>query len=316
MIKLPTISAALEREFYNDMFKRYKGLLVEHISLPEPKIEIVKYFTRGGVLQDAIIKKLVIGKKSDLLHAVKCIGQFDKKNKKDKELSERLTDLYENFTKRKLGKVLAEKMGVSVCPYCNRSYVFTVSDEGIRPQYDHFFCKSKYPYLAVSLYNLIPSCPICNLSKSDEDVYNANNVDVNILYPYEHEFGYDVRFSTNGIGNITYLNGNSDDDFHIKIECPDEPQERKERVKNANGLFSLEKLYDKHKDYVRDIMRLAHMYSEDYINDLFSKFPYLFKTREEIESTVFLTPLAHDDWGKRVLAKLSYDIIMEVRRNS
>lgn len=315
MIKLPSLSTNLENEFSNDIVGRYKELLENYLQLDDPKIEIKNYFAPNGELKDEIIKGLILGKKSALLNAVKEIGPFDKKSEKDNELSEKFIGLYENFTKRKLGKTLAKKMGISVCPYCNRSYVFTLSSEGIRPQYDHFFCKSKYPYLAVSLYNLIPSCPICNLSKLDEDVYDTN-IGVNILYPHEDEFGYDVQFKTIGIGNITYVNGNSNDDFQIKINCPDMPLERKKRVENANGLFSLEKLYEKHKDYVRDIMRLAYMYNEDFIDDLFSKFPHLFKSREEIESTIFLTPLPYEDWGKRVLAKLSYDIITDVRHNN
>ena len=56
------------------------------------------------------------------------------------------------------------RMGLNVCPYCNTQYTFTIktSRGRTRPQYDHFFKKSKHPYFALSFYNLIPSCYVCN----------------------------------------------------------------------------------------------------------------------------------------------------------
>lgn len=52
------------------------------------------------------------------------------------------------------------------CPYCNHSYAFTIQsvNGGFRPTLDHFYPKEKYPHLALSLYNLIPSCSVCNSS--------------------------------------------------------------------------------------------------------------------------------------------------------
>jgi hypothetical protein len=41
-----------------------------------------------------------------------------------------------------------------VCPYC---------DEDIgTPQFDHYLCKSRFPLLACSPWNLVPVCPSCN----------------------------------------------------------------------------------------------------------------------------------------------------------
>jgi hypothetical protein len=61
---------------------------------------------------------------------------------------------------------LAEKLNIPTCVYCNRIYTKTViSDSGkkiTRPTFDHWFPKSEYPLLALSFYNLIPSCSVCN----------------------------------------------------------------------------------------------------------------------------------------------------------
>lgn len=77
---------------------------------------------------------------------------------------------YEIFIK-KYGIWLADSLQVTVCPYCNRHYTFTVdSTWKIRPQFDHFYPKSAYPYLALSFYNLIPCCPVCNHIKREKRI--------------------------------------------------------------------------------------------------------------------------------------------------
>ena len=61
---------------------------------------------------------------------------------------------------------LAETLDIRTCTYCNRNYTSTVitkkGDKIIRPQFDHYFDKKSNPLLAISFFNLIPSCSICN----------------------------------------------------------------------------------------------------------------------------------------------------------
>lgn len=87
---------------------------------------------------------------------------------------------------------LQRQLEVKVCPYCNRMYTTTLfGEDKIRPDFDHFYPKSKYPYLAVSLFNLIPSCSMCNKRKGNkaevicEDEENKNS---SIIYPYDESF--------------------------------------------------------------------------------------------------------------------------------
>lgn len=87
---------------------------------------------------------------------------------------------------------LQRQLGVKVCPYCNRMYTTTLFGENrIRPDFDHFYPQSKYPYLSVSLFNLIPSCSMCNRKKSDTaEVYSPKKASENmsIIYPYDESF--------------------------------------------------------------------------------------------------------------------------------
>ena len=84
--------------------------------------------------------------------------------------------LYNCFIKS-IADVL-ERLKIRTCPYCNRNYTFTVKSSSsaagkkftTRPEFDHFYCKSKHPLLALSFYNLVPSCSVCNHGKATDDI--------------------------------------------------------------------------------------------------------------------------------------------------
>ena len=62
-------------------------------------------------------------------------------------------------------------MDINVCVYCNAQLTHTVirdSKKTIRPQIDHFFPQSRFPMFALSFYNMIPSCQVCNSIKRAE----------------------------------------------------------------------------------------------------------------------------------------------------
>lgn len=74
-----------------------------------------------------------------------------------------------------------------ICPYCQQSFAValssTKSGKSFRPTLDHFYPKSEYPYLGLSLYNLVPSCQTCNSSLKGQ----INFGDTDHLHPYEDD---------------------------------------------------------------------------------------------------------------------------------
>lgn len=68
--------------------------------------------------------------------------------------------------------VLIKATGLKTCPYCNCEHVDVVPlrkiengklvTKNVKGQLDHFYCKSLYPYLAISRNNLVPCCSTCN----------------------------------------------------------------------------------------------------------------------------------------------------------
>ena len=102
---------------------------------------------------------------------------------------------------------LIQSKDLEVCPYCGRSKVVIGEEVGERvskPPLDHFLPKTKYPFLAVNYYNLIPCCTTCNQmdNKGDYDPFSHLSSRLRLMNPYCF---YDqiVRFSYtyNGLGD-------------------------------------------------------------------------------------------------------------------
>ncbi|MFD3156672.1 hypothetical protein ACFIJ5_07390 [Haloimpatiens sp. FM7330] len=225
---------------------------------------------------------------------------------------------------------LLKELDITTCPYCNRNYIHTyIGKEGMcRADIDHFYPKSKYPFLAVSLYNFIPSCHTCNSSfKNVVDTFLLPH-----LYPYENEFDEEAKFKTSfytGEDNkneecekdnvsqkkeeydISYLLGNSDN-FKIEIKPKDCESETGKKIQNSIDTFQLEELYNFHKDYVRELIKKAIIYNESRIDELYTQYPELFSSREEVLQMVVSNYICDEDLGKRPLSKLTKDICDEL----
>lgn len=247
------------------------------------------------------------------------IESLGKLKLKLREKFEKIFD-YDNFSSS--DKVwgaykLTQKLNVTTCPYCNRLFTHThTSFAGkTRPALDHFIPKSEYPYLALSLYNLIPSCQICNSSfKGSIDFYKIEHV-----HPYEENFGDDARFITDlnpdeeGNYQLSLLSGtNPINNFELKLKILD-TSPIKSKIENSNATFHIEELYKFHKDYVLEIIRKSVFYNGSKIDELLNDeiFGGLFESREELIQTIIGNYIEEQDLNKRILAKLTRDIWQE-----
>ena len=96
----------------------------------------------------------------------------DKRKKINKNKIKEVSEIFDYYTFSKFHSTkynaydLLEKLNINVCPYCNRQYTNTIKPTsekgGTRATLDHFLLKSNYPYLALSFWNLVPSCYSCN----------------------------------------------------------------------------------------------------------------------------------------------------------
>ena len=201
-------------------------------------------------------------------------------------------------------------LGVEVCPYCNRQYITSYSEDNkntpkkTTADLDHYYLKSKYPFLALSLYNFIPSCQICNRTHKGDD-------DRETIYPYEESFDeYGVKFITklDDKKDVTYLLG---DNLNFKIGFTG--KEDNENIKNSRSVFKLDEVYQSHKEYVQNLIKRSYFYNEAWIEDIERNFgAQLSLKRKDIMQLLFGNYLDIEDDNKAPLAKLTRDILDEL----
>ncbi len=167
-------------------------------------------------------------------------------------------------------------LNIPVCPYCNRQYITNYGEknnEKTTADLDHYYPKSKYPYLALSLYNFIPSCQICNSRmKGDKEGH---------LYPYNHECGDKAIFKTSNNSINGILNSKATD-FEIEFDIQEHKITQKEkdngylqRLEKSKEIFKLEEVYKtSHNQYILDMLHTIEHYPDSYletVNELFDE---------------------------------------------
>ncbi|GHT53235.1 hypothetical protein AGMMS49982_15750 [Bacteroidia bacterium] len=219
----------------------------------------------------------------------------------------------ELFYNQKVGYWLAEKLDIRTCPYCNRHYTFTIekkktkaADEKIiKPQFDHFYPKSKHPYLALSFYNLIPSCPTCNKVKRDEEIS---------INPYWEDFQENnCKFvlKDKNISRPAIIDKNNIE-VGFNFEREKNIKRAKHKCEDNIDVFGLRELYNKHTDYVEEIIDKAQAYNSTYYDSLIQSFRGLGATPEQIDRYVWGNYTEIDEQFKRPLSKLTRDVLEQL----
>ncbi len=232
-----------------------------------------------------------------------------------------LIGLYTYFTNKKVKYVLKnetfhssdvfDKLNVKNCPYCNENpnYYFT-NGKSIRRtfEWDHFYPKEKFPFLAMSFYNLIPSCKVCNHLKHE----NFNNY----LNPYEAYktnetvgFYLDIKNSDfiSNQNSFDVLSIYSKDSFGVKLQ------------NNFTDMYILGR-FNKRKDIITSSLKKKQMYNHEYTNKLFDEFNgKLFLDRKEFNELFFDANFSEVDFHKKQFSKLlsirNYKEILTLRNN-
>lgn len=216
---------------------------------------------------------------------------------------------------------LLSLMGIEVCPYCQRNYITNYEkddEERTTGDLDHFYPKSLYPFLALSLYNFIPSCQICNSRfKGSKDTYNS-------VYPYEESFDdLGAKFKTSK-EIIDEIFGEKDTNFFIEIDYKN--LKNKERIEKSIKNLGLDKVYKKsHNQYVMNLLNTIEKYPEKYLESCVSIFDQFYKdkTKDEKEKIIkyfknSFNDIIKEPYRKRIengepLAKLTKDILEEFK---
>ena len=208
---------------------------------------------------------------------------------------------------------LLSLIGIEICPYCQRNYISSYeenNDEKTTADLDHFYPKSLYPFLALSLYNFIPSCQICNSRfKGNKDTRDS-------VYLYEEGFDeLGVKFRTSK-EVISETLGERYSDFYVKIDYENlKNKEDREKVKNSVENLGLDRVYKKsHNQYIQNLLYNIEKYPENYLENCVEMFESDVDKKKQLEE--YFKDIVKEPYRKRIengepLAKLTKDILEE-----
>lgn len=204
-----------------------------------------------------------------------------------------------------------KSLDLRVCPYCGRAYIYSVDNlhrmngtHTVKPQIDHFFPKSKYPYLALSYQNLIPVCTTCNAIGAKGD--NEPIIENVLRFPYPYRFkDSDIQFHCIFMGTDLF----KDENFCVSISYSNSILED-----GCKKILSLNDLYAYHNHEAREI------YAQ--IDLLLSKATKYYKKLSLPESMFAITPqmvlgfsFSNDASRNELLYRFKHDLYFQFLYN-
>lgn len=202
--------------------------------------------------------------------------------------------------------IYTDSRGLLVCPYCNRNYINT-RERTLGAEMDHFYNKKEYPMFAISLYNFIPSCSICNRIKGTKTLK---------INPYLRNDTQKVKFDLTRIENPNdYI------DYQIEIKRDLDGNlhtlEETEDLKNdLINILKLDEAYKVHNIEVREMVNREREYNEKYREDLKNMFSGQgIEIDKKIDALIYgdIIFVSEDDLINKSLGKFKKDAYEKIK---
>jgi len=197
--------------------------------------------------------------------------------------------------------------GLNVCPYCGRQWIDIAEVDGrlSKPNIDHFLPKSKYPFLAMSFFNMIPACDTCNKieNKGEMDPVVYPRYEMKLLNPYEF-YDQAVTFS------YEYNGRGENDERNFKVNSEAENEKLDEGY--LTGL-KLRAFYANRQKEVKDVYKRFTTASNSwgkFLHNLGVKPSFL----QDIEERTLGYRLDENEASQRLMYKFKKDLLAQLRR--
>lgn len=196
----------------------------------------------------------------------------------------------------------AKKLNISTCYYCDSAYinVYTLSNtHTIRRKFDidHFLPKSECPILALSLFNFVPSCQVCNSRIKLENVLGQNKAERGLLNPAGENYTFDkdvrIRLRMNRVCT-SFANTKI---YNIYFHCNNV-------YRQSINFFHLEERYEFHKAEAIRLQKLKQKYPNSTIKRIAK---LLRKSPKSIHEDIFNERFI--SLNERCFAKLTRDML-------
>lgn len=217
---------------------------------------------------------------------------------------------------------LSRELDISSCPYCNRIHTHTVvltaiskaskSTKLVRPEFDHFYSKARYPFLGISFYNLIPSCTICNSTLKGEKEMTIKTHCHPYLEGYE-----DVYHFRTGITVKEFLRKKIIKPPIIMELLPKMHPDLISRADESIKIFKIKEIYPYHGEIAGEIFKKATENSKKFLQGFWEqKSPngkYLFTSKAELYRTYIGNHVNKRDFHKQSMSKFYHDLVEETK---
>ena len=211
---------------------------------------------------------------------------------------------YDAFRRSAKARNFIRKLNIKSCPYCNAQYIISLSAQGkLLCHFDHIFPKTKYPYLSLSFYNLIPCCGYCNQFKSNKDPTK----DISFHNPFEKSLADKFKFKATPSAIVDFhVNGRT----KIGVKNVELIPVGEIDIKFHRKTFKIEELHNEHHDVIDEVYLRSVIYNSSYFDELKQLYVEEQKllTEEELKRVVYGNYVNFNDINKRPLAKLTQDL--------
>ncbi|KFF03355.1 hypothetical protein [Flavobacterium reichenbachii] len=206
--------------------------------------------------------------------------------------------------------------GIKTCIYCNAQLTVVVNfsfydkkEKKRKPknmaklELDHFYSKSKYPFLSTSFYNLYPVCGNCNRAKHDNEIdFELYTDDINELDKF--------KFWIDEESILSYWLSLNNEDLKVHFDSIDG---NFDFINEYNKMFGIQGIYDTQIDIAEELVHKAKVYNDVYKKSLVESFKILFPDKSILDRLIVGNYADNSEIHKRPMAKYSQDIARQLK---
>lgn len=206
--------------------------------------------------------------------------------------------------------------GIRTCVYCNSQFAIVVENSHYNSkkckkiksrkallELDHYYPKSRYPFLCTSFFNLYPVCSNCNKAKGNK------NIEFELYTENQDENLNRFNFRINDESIIKYKTSRKCGDLKIAFESIDG---NTDSCRTHNETFCIEGIYNTQKDLAEEILIKSEIYTDAYKRSLIKSFKSVIYDETMINRLILGNYDRDEDVYKRPLTKFAQDIAKQL----
>lgn len=199
--------------------------------------------------------------------------------------------------------VLSKLVDINTCPYCNENTTYSfwhAKQNHLRRTFDwdHIIPKGSYPFLAISFYNLVPACKVCNHLKLEKDINLSPHSNFNPNNTY--------TFQVSG-ESLDFIKDSKSLNLLIKLKKGSSGI----AMKGVIDVVSLDTRLDTQKELMMDILNKKRIYNSSYWDSI-EKLVAVDDNQHliDLKRLFFSTYFNPDDYFRRPFSKLTHDLLI------